>query len=280
MSKSFIGIRRYVFSLLYPTHNRARRYRTFEIFSISLVLLNVLAVILETINDLHVRHYQIFHDFEILSVVLFTVEYLGRLWTADMHPHLRDSKLPRLRYIFSFMALVDLFSVLPFYLPMFLPFDLRVLRSIRLVRVFRILKIGHYSEELQVFTRVFRSKKEELMITGFAGLVLLIVSATVMYHVENPKQPEAFSSIPQAMWWSVSTLTTVGYGDVYPMTALGRFLTGLLSIMGIGLFALPAGILGSGFYEEVRTRRHKAETCPNCGHRLHEQKVERPKEFS
>lgn len=277
MGKRPVDIRRYVFSLLYPTHNRAQRYRGFEVFSISLVLLNVLVVILETINHLHERYCQLFHDFEVFSVMVFTLEYLGRIWTADLNPHFRDSRLPRLRYVFSFMALVDLFSVVPFYLPMVIPFDLRVIRSIRLVRVFRILKVGHYSEELQLFARVFRAKKEELMITGFAGLVLLVVSSTVMYHVENPKQPEAFSSIPQAMWWSVTTLTTVGYGDTFPVTTLGRFLTGLLSTMGIGLFALPAGILGSGFYEEVRIRRQKPVVCPNCGHPLHGH-VEHPKE--
>lgn len=167
------------------------------------------------------------------------------------------------------MAAVDLLSILPFYLPMVFTFDLRMLRSIRLLRIFRIFKIGHYSEDLRMFTRVFHAKRGELFITGFAGAILLLVASSVMYFLENQAQPQVFDSIPHAMWWGIATLTTVGYGDVYPVTTAGRFLTGVISILGIGLFALPAGILGAGFYEEVSNRRKASQKCPHCGMPLH-----------
>ena len=255
--------------LLNPVGNYQAHNRSFEIFSICLIVLNVLAVVLETTNLFHQKYAQFFHIFELFSVAVFTLEYIGRIWTADLTIDFRDSRHPRLRYIFSFMAVVDLLSILPFYLPMIFTFDLRMLRSIRLLRILRIIKIGHYSEDLKTFTRVFHAKRGELFITGFAGAILLLVVSSVMYFLENQAQPNVFDSIPHAMWWGIATLTTVGYGDVYPVTTAGRFLTGIISILGIGLFALPAGILGAGFYEEVSNRRKASRKCPHCGMPLH-----------
>jgi len=236
---------------LNPIGNHLSRNRGFEIFSICLIALNVTAVILETVSWLHDQYAQIFYAFEVFSVVVFTLEYIGRIWVAGVDSRYSGSRHPRVRYIFSFMAAVDLLSILPFYLPIIFPFDLRVLRAIRLIRIFRVFKIGHYSEDLRILVRVFRAKKGELFITGFAGGILLIIASSVMFFMENQTQPGVFDSIPHAMWWGITTLTTVGYGDAYPVTTAGRILTGVISILGIGLFALPAGILGSGFYEEV-----------------------------
>ena len=258
-------LKRKLDKLLNPVGNDLGHNRSFEIFSICLIVLNVLAVVLETTNWFHQRYAQFFHAFEVFSVAVFTLEYIGRIWTADLTIDYRNSRHPRLRYIFSFMAAVDLLSILPFYLPMVFTFDLRMLRSIRLLRIFRIFKIGHYSEDLKMFTRVFHAKRGELFITGFAGTILLLVASSVMYFVENQAQPHVFDSIPHAMWWGIATLTTVGYGDVYPVTTAGRFLTGIISVLGIGLFALPAGILGAGFYEEVSNRRKALRKCPHCG---------------
>jgi len=133
------------------------------------------------------------------------------------------------------------------------------------MRIFRLFKLGRYSSAMKTMARVLRNKKEELGITIFIVLLLLIIASSLMYFVENPVQPEVFSSIPAAMWWGVETLTTVGYGDVIPQTALGKALGMVIAILGIGMFALPAGILGSGFFEEVQSKRRESEVCPHCG---------------
>jgi len=151
---------------------------------------------------------------------------------------------------------------------MFIPFDLRFIRAIRLIRLFRLFKLGRYSVAIKLFGRVLKGKREELFITAFAIFILLTISSSLLYYVEHKAQPEVFSSIPAAMWWGVATLTTVGYGDIYPITSLGKFLGAIISLLGIGLFAMPAGILSAGFIEEIRKKKETAKTCPHCGEKL------------
>jgi voltage-gated potassium channel len=164
------------------------------------------------------------------------------------------------------MAIIDLLAILPFYLPLVLP-DFRFMRAIRLFRLFRILKLARYSDALKTFADVLNLKKEELGVTFFATLILLVVASSMVYEAENEVQPEAFANIPDAMWWGVVTLTTVGYGDIYPVTPLGKFIGSFVVISGIGLFALPAGILASGFNEVLQRRKEKHRKkmiCPHC----------------
>ena len=242
--------------------------RNFDIFIVTLIALNVLAVVLETVNSLNIRFKPFFKGFEIFSVAVFTVEYIGRVWSAAENPQVDSSLKKRLRFAVSPLAIIDLLAIAPFYLPLLIPFDLRFIRALRLLRIFRLFKLGRYSAELKVFARVLRSKKEELVITAFVGFLLLVMASSLMFFIEKQAQPEAFSSIPKAMWWGVTTLTTVGYGDVYPVTASGKILASLISVIGIGLFALPAGILGSGFYDEMAKRRSETSRCPHCGGEL------------
>ncbi len=238
--------------------------RIFDIFIINLIILNVFAVVLETVEDLSIRYGPLFEAFEIFSVAIFTVEYLLRLWSCTSDPQFSHPVIGRLRYSTSFFALVDLIAIAPFYLPMLIPMDLRFLRALRMARIFRLLKLGRYSSSIQTMGRVLRKKKEELLVLIFVMLLALVVSSSLMYFCEYESQPEAFSSIPAAMWWGVATLTTVGYGDIYPVTLLGKILGTVIAILGIGLFAVPAGILGSGFVEEVR-RKKGLMLCPHCG---------------
>jgi voltage-gated potassium channel len=161
------------------------------------------------------------------------------------------------------MALIDLVAILPFYLP-FARMDLRSMRVVRVMRIFRLAKLGRYSESLQTLQRVFKAKKEQLADTVFILLVLLVMASSLMYFAENHVQPDKFSSIPAAMWWAVSTLTTVGYGDVYPFTTAGKIIASVIAVLGIGMFALPTGILGAGFVEE-REQRKRHLRCPHCG---------------
>ena len=163
------------------------------------------------------------------------------------------------------MALVDLLAVLPFYLPLLLPFDLRVLRILRLFRIFRLAKIGRYSESMKVLTKVMQNKREELLISLSTTAIMLVLISSLMYYVERDIQPEAFSSIPATMWWGIATMTTVGYGDVYPLTAVGRILGATVCLLGIGVFALPAGIIASGLSDAMRRRGKTRHVCPHCG---------------
>lgn len=224
-------------------------------FLIVLIMSNVAAAILETVPALGIRYALAFSILERVSTVLFSAEYLIRLWSSGADPRFAGVG-GRLRFAAAPLMLVDL-AVL---LPSFLGLDLRTLRAIRVLRLFRM---GRYSQRMRMLFRVYADKRDELMCALMVSLVMLVLCSSGMYAVENAHQPEAFSSIPATMWWGVATLTTVGYGDMCPVTPLGRILGGMVAILGIGMFALPAGILASGFGEALQ--RRKQRTCPHCG---------------
>jgi voltage-gated potassium channel len=194
---------------------------------------------------------------------------LLRIWVITLEPKFSHPVFGRLKYAFTPIALIDLFAILPFFLPL-LNIDLRVLRIFRVFRLFRMLKIARYFKALNLMYNVFRNKKEELVMILSFILFMLVLSATLMYYIENAVQPDAFASIPAAMWWGIATLTTVGYGDVYPVTPLGQVLGAFIALLGIGFFALPTGILASGFSEEIRKRKNETTSCPHCGKELPE----------
>lgn len=247
-----------------------RRFLTF------LILLNVVAVVLETVPSLLHAAPGAFQAIEVASVAIFTVEYLLRLWSAPERAGSGGPIGSRLRWLASPGALVDLLAVLPSWLP-WLGIDLRSVRMLRLVRIARVAKLGRYSLAVHTLQNVVRSKAADLISLLGLLLVLLVVSSTVMYHFEYDAQPEAFSSIPATMWWGIVTLTTIGYGDMSPVTTAGRAFGGVIAILGIAMFALPAGLLGAAFVEELgkarEAARHKhvggkpgpGTACPHCG---------------
>ena len=242
--------------------------RYFDPFIIGLIFLNVAAVVLETVDWINLRYAALFNAFEIFSVAVFTVEYTLRVWSCTANPDFKDPVRGRLRFMVTPLALIDLMAVLPFYLP-FVFADLRIMRALRLFRLLRVLKLARYSDSLKTFVEVLRLKKEELLLMLFAIMILLVVSSSLMYDVENEAQPDAFSSIPAAMWWGIVTLATVGYGDVYPVTPWGKLIGSIVVILGIGLFALPTGVLASGFAEVLARRKEDKKNaemiCPHCG---------------
>ncbi len=235
------------------------------LFLVVLIAANVIAVILESVSSINYLFEKQFYYFEIFSVMVFTIEYLLRVWSCTENEKFHKFLTGRVRFIFSPLAIIDLIAILPFYLPIFVAIDLRFLRALRLLRVFRVLKIGRYSNAFIILGAVFKRKKEELLLTVFMVIILLIIASSVMYYLEHETQPIVFSSIPEAMWWGMITLTTVGYGDVYPLTPMGKFVGMIIALLGIGLFALPAGILGSGFVEEIGNKKGTQEKCPHCG---------------
>jgi voltage-gated potassium channel len=243
-----------------------RNSKFFDPFIVVLILLNVAVVVLETVDWINDSYAQLFRVFDLFSVAVFTVEYILRAWICTENPKFKAAFSGRLHYLITPMAIVDLMAILPFYLPFIFP-DLRFVRAIRLFRLFRILKLARYSDALKTFAEVLNLKKEELGVTFFATLILLVVSSSMVYEAENEVQPEAFANIPDAMWWGVVTLTTVGYGDIYPVTPIGKIIGSFVVISGIGLFALPAGILASGFNEVLQRRKEKKRKkmiCPHC----------------
>ncbi|MBU7013646.1 MAG: ion transporter [Theionarchaea archaeon] len=240
--------------------------KLFDISIMALIFLNVLAVIFETVEGIFAKYEDVFATFELISVMVFTVEYVLRLWVCTAAKKEGNPLTDRLRFMTKPMSLIDLLAILPFYLPVVFPMDPRFLRGLRLFRLFRLFKMGRYSESLQTLGNVLKAKKEEIVITSFVISLMLVFASSTIYYVEHDAQPEAFSSIPAAMWWGVATLTTVGYGDVYPITPVGKFLGAVIALLGIGMFALPAGILASGFAEELQ-KKHTLEEkmCPHCG---------------
>lgn len=259
------GIRKRIFEIFELAETGDLASRICDVCIISLIVTNVLAVILETVPSVGGPYSSFFRLFEVFSVAIFTVEYLVRLWACTADSRYRGAIVGRLRFALSPMALVDLVAILPFYLPVILSMDLRIIRAVRLLRLVRVFKMGRYSQALRSLGSVLRAKKEELFIVISIVCLLLVLASSAMYHIENEAQPETFSSIPASMWWAVAALTTVGYGDACPVTALGKVLGAVVGILGIGMFALPAGIIASGFGEELHRRSRTSRKCPHCG---------------
>jgi len=260
--------------LINPEKRKGFIYLIDDYFITILIILNVIGIILETYPAIRHQYYNYFNIFDILSVAAFTVEYLSRLWIADLVYSTKGKIVARLKYIVSPFGIVDLLAILPFYLPMVFEFDLRILRILRLFRLFRVLKLAHYATSLTLIAKVIKSKKEELLITFFVAFIMLLLSSNIMYHIESESQPDKFTSIFSAFWWSIATLTTIGYGDIYPITGWGQLLAAITALFGIGLIAIPTGIISSGFVEELSKRKLKEKEiiefkyCPHCGKKL------------
>jgi voltage-gated potassium channel len=222
-----------------------------DIGLMTLISLNVLAVILQSVPTLDARFHEYFQAFEIFSVAIFTLEFALRLWVCIERPEYgrRGPMMGRMRYSLTPMALIDLFAILPFYLSALGGLDLRFLRVVRLIR---LLKLARYSIAMQALLDALRAEADKLA-AGFVLLfVLFVLAASGIHLLERDVQPEAFGSIPDAMWWAMATLTTVGYGDVVPITPWGRVFGGCITLIGVGMVALPAGIIASGFSERLR----------------------------
>ncbi len=230
--------------------------RAFDLFIICLISLNVLAVILESVASIHKEWFLEFEYFDRFSVFIFTIELLMRIWTVVESPDPKFSHpvWGRVRYLFTLNALVDILAILPFYLSFLITLDLRFMRVLRLLRVF---KLTRYSSAMSIMLTVLRQEARAFGAALFVLLLLMVFSASMIFLFEHKAQPDVFSNIPNSMWWAVITLTTVGFGDAYPVTPMGKLFGAMISIIGIGMVALPAGILASAFSEQLHIRREK-----------------------
>ncbi|MBS1621754.1 MAG: ion transporter [Bacteroidetes bacterium] len=250
--------------------------RIINVFIIVLIILNVIAIMLETVPSIYQPHKKFFHDFDLFSVIVFTIEYVLRVWSSNHDPRFKHSLYGRLRYMISPAALIDLIAILPFYIFLFLPVrimnigsDFRLIRILRLLRFFRLFRLTAYTKSTRLVVNVLKSRLPDLMLSFVLTSFLIILASCLVYFAEHDSQPEKFSSIPATIYWAVVTLATVGYGDMVPITLLGKTFTVLIILMGVALLALPAGIITSGFIEEARKSR-KPRVCPHCGKSLDE----------
>jgi voltage-gated potassium channel len=237
--------------------------RKFDSIILCLVLLNFVAVIACSVNSIADQYGAALNLFELLSVLVFTIEYVARIYSCTADPKFHSHFMGRVRFVLSPMAIIDLLAILPFFLP-FIGIGPRYLRVLRLLR---ISGDGENWSLLYFFKNNkmrFQSKREELVLSTVMMGLLLVISSSLLYYCENTAQPDKFSSIPATMWFSVATLTTVGYGDMYPVTFLSKICASVVAIIGIGMFALPTGILGAGFVEVLQNKRSKIH-CPHCG---------------
>ncbi len=261
-----------VFEIVSKAEDGDRASKLFDGFIMALIALSIVSIVLESFETLASKYGTLFSAFEAVSVFSFGVEYILRIWTANyLYP---DSKHPHFRYIVSFMAIIDLMAILPFFLP-FISADMRFLRMFRLfrlARLLRVLKLGRYLEALQTIKEVVAKSASQLIMSIVICFFVMLFSSIIMYTVENPVQPEQFPDIIASFWWAICTLTTVGYGDVFPVTPLGKFFAAVISLVGIGIIAIPTGIISAGFISMIgkhdEEQKEPINYCPHCGHKL------------
>lgn len=250
-------VRRRAYELLEgPVNVRAARLLNGAL--IGLIIANVAAILLDSVPSIHARYKSWLKLFEWFSICLFTVEYCVRVWAAVERDDGKygASVKGRIRYMLSPLAMIDLLAILPFYIGFLLPVDLRFMRIFRL---FLIFKLTRYHVSMGLLARVVRHEAGPIGAALFVLATLLIVASSFAYIVEHEAQPDVFASIPDAMWWAIVTMTTVGYGDMVPVTPVGKLLGGVIAIVGLGMVALPAGLLAAGFSEQLHLRKRAFE---------------------
>ncbi len=231
-----------------------------DIFLITLIILNIIAVILETVDSIYANYKYHFLIFERTSTFIFLIEYILRVWVSieDVSRQKTLSKfMIRIKYISSWPAIIDLLAVLSGLLPMIFEIDLRILRALRMLR---LLKFSRYFKVMNLLLGVLKEERQSFLAAMFLLTIAMLIASTGIYIFEKDAQPDKFGSIPEAMWWAVATLTTVGYGDVTPITAMGKIFGALITIIGIGTVALPSGILASGFSDQLKRRKNTYES--------------------
>lgn len=239
-----------------------------------LIVVSVTAIIVESMSISTPFWRSMLTFLEFFTVAVFSVEYVVRLWTCTCDPRYAHPVKGRLRYAMTPMAIIDFLAISPFYVRFLGLGEVSHFIVLRMFRLLRVLKMARYLQAQDLLVAVFRQVRAQLAVTLYFMGIMLIISATLMYVAEREAQPEAFGSIPHALWWALITFTTVGYGDVYPITAMGKILTAFTVLLAIGTVALPTGIISGGVLDELDRRRKMEEKeskcCPHCGERIDE----------
>lgn len=223
--------------------------KLFDMVIIGMIVANLFIAILLTFDEMD-AYAGVLSTVELITVIGFTIEYILRMWTAEyLYPKVSRGRA-KLKYACSFGGVIDLLSFLPYYLPVFFPMGVVAFRMFRIIRIFRLFQVNAYYDALNVITDVIKSKRDQLLSSIFIILVLMVASSLCMYSLENAVQPDVFQNAFSGFWWAVSTLLTVGYGDIYPITIPGRIFGIIITFLGVGMVAIPTGILSAGFVEQ------------------------------
>ena len=228
---------------------------SFDKFIYTLIIVNIIAMILESHVSIRETYHSYFYVFETVSIVIFSFEYLFRIIVGYKNEGVRGVT----KYMFSTFGIIDLISILPFYLNQFIKIDGRFVRILRLFRLTRIFKLGRDSGSLKLFIQALSAVRNELKFTLFLSILTILFSASAIYFLENEAQPEKFGSITESIWWATVSLATVGYGDVYPITVGGKAFAAIISLVGIGVVAIPTGIISASFVEEIIAAKRRKE---------------------
>ena len=232
--------------------------RSFDYFIVTVIILNILTVFLETFDELE-KMFPVFKTIETATMIVFCVEYGLRIWTADfLYPN-KSGTAARLRFLRSFDGIVDLLTILPFF---FLS-GFIVFRMLRVVRIFHLFRVNAHYDSFHVITTVLAEKKNQIISSVFIIIVLMLASSLGIYSAEHDAQPDVFSNAFSGIWWSVSTLLTVGYGDIYPITVIGRLMAICIAFLGVGVVAIPTGIISAGFVEQYTKNQHSDVKFPD-----------------
>jgi len=250
------NLRRRTFEILETDKEEDPTGRFVDCLLILIISLNILAVILESVASLAATYGELFHAFEVFSVGVFSIEYLVRVWAAIERPSVKFSHpvWGRARYMLTPMALLDLIVILPFFLALLGAVDLRFLRVLRLLRVFRLTR---YSSAVRLLTDVLKDEAANIGAAMFILMMMVVLSASLVYLAEASAQPDDFGSIPDALWWAIITMTSIGYGDVVPVTNVGKIFGAIIGIISVGMVALPTGIIASGFNQALHQRKQE-----------------------
>lgn len=259
MNKKWLKRRQRLFQIIDVGYDLDRISRAYDYINVAAIVLNLVVSILHTYDFIRERYASILVAVEAITVAFFVVDYVLRLFTARvMYKEKKEWKAIR-KYIFSFMGIVDLLSFLPYFLPVIFPQGTIAFRMIRIVRIFRLFRINAYYDSLNVITHVLNSKKQQLISSVFIILTLMVASSLCMYSLEHEAQPEVFQNAFSGLWWATSTLLTIGYGDIYPITFWGKALGIFISFLGVGMVAIPTGIISAGFVDQYTNLKKRNE---------------------
>ena len=210
----------------------------------ALILLSIASIIAESVEEFNSKYGEYLSIFETFTYLVFSIEYIYRVVESIRKTSWKS-------YVFSFFGIIDLLAIIPFFLPLFITIDSRSIRVLRLVRLVNIVKIGRHNKAVNTLITVVKSVRVEVGLTLFTSVIAVVFAGILMYYAENESQPEVFSDMGQSIWWAVATLTTIGYGDIYPVTGLGKLIASSLAFIGIGLVAIPAGLISAAYVEEL-----------------------------
>lgn len=248
------GIKNHLHRILHIADPSDRTTRIINGALFTLIALNAIAVAIESAGASSPSLSILLDRFELFSIVIFTLEYLARVWSSNLAPRFHRPIVGRLRYMMTPLPLLDLLATLPFWIAA-AGVDLRFLRITRFFRLLKFARFARYSRAMGLISRAVSSRRDELLMAAFLMFIVLLMASTLMYYAEYEAQPKIFSSIPASLWWGVVTFTTVGYGDIYPITTAGKVIGALFGIIGISVFALPTAILTAALIDQMQTRK-------------------------